>query len=116
MAAKNTLYRSRFLNQLKLHVNSYLQENDPQEQLQINLDTILFHQTTKRLHRNKITHLIMAAKYTLYRSRFQTQNIYPLRFHTLNMVLRLVKTVNLEKEQQLFCYLLERMKAQIHLS
>ena len=34
------------LNQLTLHVNSYLQGNEPQEQIQIILDTVLFHQTT----------------------------------------------------------------------
>ena len=37
---------TNLLNQLKLHVNSYLQDNDPQEQIHIYQDTILFDQTT----------------------------------------------------------------------
>ena len=88
-------------NQLKLHVNSYLQENDPQEQIQINLDTILFHQTTMGVYRNNIIYLMMTAIYVLYRSRFLMQNPHriSLRFLILNMVLTLAKTVNLEKEQ-----------------
>ena len=52
-------------NQLKLHVNSYLQEYASEEPITIDLDTALFHQTISGVHRNNIIHLLMVAKYTL---------------------------------------------------
>ena len=75
-------------NQFMLHINSYLQENNPQEQLQIKLDTVLFYQTTTPVHKSNIIHCIMVEKYTfLYRSRFQKiQNLTSLCFHWLKMV------------------------------
>ena len=57
-------------NQVKLHINSYLQEYASEELVNIDLDTALFHQTISGVHRNNIIHLLMVAKYTLYRLRF----------------------------------------------
>ena len=99
-------------NQLKLHINSYLQD----EPITIDLDTVLFHQTISGTHRGSIIHLLMVAKYTLYRSRFITQNIPSTRFLILNMVLTLAKTLKLEQEQQMLHYVINRMKLQINLS
>ena len=41
-------------NQLKLHINSYLQEYASEEPVNIDLDTVLFHQTIAGVHRNGI--------------------------------------------------------------
>ena len=48
-------------NQLKLHINSYLQECASEEPVTIDLDTALFHQTISGVHRISIIHLIMVA-------------------------------------------------------
>ena len=74
-------------NQLKLHVITYLQENEPQKQIQINLDAVLFHQTTNGVHMSSIIRLIMVAKYTLhytdpgsrYRICTSVNSLHPLR-------------------------------------
>ena len=103
-------------NQLKLHINSYLQEYASDEPITIDLDTVLFHQTISGTHRGSIIHLLMVAKYTLYRSRFMTQNTPSTWFLILNMVLTLAKTLKLEQEQQMLHHVLNRMKLQINLS
>ena len=51
-------------NQLKLHINSYLQECASEEPVTIDLDTALFHQTISGVLRNNIIHLLMVEKYT----------------------------------------------------
>ena len=103
-------------NQLKLHINSYLQEYASDEPITIDLHTVLFHQTISGTHRGSIIHLLMVAKYTLYRSRFMTQNTPSTRFLILNMVLTLAKTLKLEQEQQMLHHIINRMKLQINLS
>ena len=103
-------------NQLKLHINSYLQEYASEEPIIIDLDTALFHQTTSGAHRGSIIHLLMVAKYTLYRTRFIIQTLPSTRFLILNMVLTLAKTLKLEPEQQMLNHVIQRMKSQIGLS
>ena len=103
-------------NQLKLHINSYLQEYASEEPIIIDLDTALFHQTTSGAHRGSIIHLLMVAKYTLYRTRFIIQTLPSIRFLILNMVLTLAKTLKLEPEQQMLNHVIQRMKSQIGLS
>ena len=98
-------------NQLKLHINSYLQD----EPITIDLDTVLFHQTISGTNRGSIIHLLMVAKYTLYRSRFMTQNTPSTRFLILNIVLTLAKTLKLEQEQWMLHHVLQQMKRMIDL-
>ena len=102
-------------NQLKLHIKSYLQEYSSEEPITIDLDTVLFHQTISGAHRESIIHLLMVAKYTLYKSRFIIQNLRLTQFLILNMVLTLAKTLKLEQEQQMQHHVLQRMKLQINL-
>ena len=101
---------------MKLHTNSYLQEYASEEPIIIDLDTALLHQTTSGAHRGSIIHLLMVAKYTLYRSRFIIQTLPSTRFLILNMVLTLAKTLKLEQEQQMLNHAIERMKSEINLS
>ena len=76
----------------------------------IDLDTALSNQTILEAHRGSIIHLLMIAKYTLYRSRFIIQTLPSTRFLILNMVLTLAKTLKLEQEQQMLHHILQRMK------
>ena len=77
-------------NQLRIHINTYIQEYALEEPITIDLDT-------------------------RYRSRFITQNIPSTRFLILNMVLTLAKTIKLEKEQLMLHHILQQMKRMINL-
>ena len=107
---------TNLFNQLKLNINSYIQEYASDEPITIDLDTVLFHQTISGTNKGSIIHLLMVTKYTLYRSRFMTQNTPSTRFLIINMVLTLAKTLKLEQEQQMLHYVINRMKLQINLS
>ena len=102
-------------NQLRININTYMQEYASEEPITIDLDTALFHQTISGTYRGSIIHLLMVAKYTLYRSRFITQNIPSTRFLILNMVLTLAKTIKLEKDQLMLNHILQQMKRMINL-
>ena len=102
-------------NQLRININTYMQEYASEEPITIDLDAALFHQTVSGTYRGSIIHLLMVAKYTLYRSRFITQNIPSTRFLILNMVLTLAKTIKLEKDQLMLNHILQQMKRMINL-
>ena len=102
-------------NQLRININTYMQEYASEEPITIDLDAALFHQTVSGTNRGSIIHLLMVAKYTLYRSRFITQNIPSTRFLILNMVLTLAKTIKLEKDQLMLNHILQQMKRMINL-
>ena len=96
-------------NQLRININTYMQEYASEEPITIDLDTALLHQTISGSYRGSIIHLLMVAKYTLYRSRFISQNIPSTRFLILNMVLTLAKTLKLEQEQRMLHHVLQQM-------